>query len=259
MRAAPLALAVVIASLPSAARADRASCFDAPVKGQQLRRAGKLRAARDQFLACAQKTCPAEIVEDCARWSSEVELALPSIAVAARDAQGRDLPDATASIDGAATAPIGVRAIRLDPGPHSIVVRRADGVEGQRDVILREGEHDRPVVVTFGANGVLADVPVGSARPVPLAAWIVAGGGALAMVSFGVFGTLGLVSRSSNHCDVGCTAAEKSDVDTKFQIADVSLGIGVVALTVATVLYVLRPHQAQRTTGLMFWGTGGRF
>ena len=47
------------------AHADQAQCFSAPVEGQKLRQAGKLLAARERFLACAQKECPKEIVGDC--------------------------------------------------------------------------------------------------------------------------------------------------------------------------------------------------
>ena len=258
-RALATSVVLALASLALEARADQKTCFDAPVEGQQLRKAGKLHDAREKFLACAQKTCPTEIVDDCVKWASEVDAALPSVVVNARDAQGRDLDGATVSIDGGSFGPIGTRAIRLDPDKHRVTVRTAAGVEGSRDLTLREGEKERVVTLVFGARGILESTPP-SPRAVPTYVWIVGGIGAVATLSFAVFGTLGLITRSSAHCDTGCFESDKSVVDTEFLVADVSLATGVVALGVAAVLYFTRPHAPvaiQAST--RFVGIGGVF
>ena len=249
------------------AHADQAQCFSAPVEGQKLRQAGKLLAARERFLACAQKECPKEIVGDCAQWASEVERALPSIVVAARDGSGKDLVGARASVDGGAFAPLSERAMMVDPGKHSVVVRTSDGAEKGSDVVVQQGEHDRNIVVSFGGPVDSQGPPAtDDARPVPPIVWGLGAVGALGIVSFAVFGTLGVTARSDNHCDAGCSAADKSDVDSKLLFADVSLGVGVVALGVATVLYVMRPRAASaaarlemRPGGPGSVGLGGRF
>ena len=83
--------------------------------------------------------------------------------------------------------------------------------------------------------------PASSVRPIPVAAWVAGSVGALAVVSFGTFGALGVMDRATNHCDTGCTSDQKSAVDSKFLVANVSLGVGIVALAVATWLYFSRP------------------
>ena len=129
------------------ARAD--ACLDAPVQGQKLQRSGKLMAARDKFALCAQKACPGEIVRDCTGWMQDVSKAIPSVVAAARDSSGADVLDATLSIDGGAAAPIGTRAVELDPGPHHLVFHRSGAPDFVRDVVLHEGEKDRQIVATF--------------------------------------------------------------------------------------------------------------
>jgi len=242
------------------ARAD--ACMDAPVQGQKLQRSGKLMAARDKFALCAQKACPGEIVRDCTGWMQDVSKSIPSVVAAARDSSGADVLDATLSIDGGAAAPIGTRAVELDPGSHHLVFHRSGAPDFVRDVVLHEGEKDRQVVATFeGASpqAAAASPPAAStapestapARPIPVAAWIAGGVGAAALVTFGAFGTIGVVSRGSDHCDTGCSSSQKSGVDTDFLIADVSLAVGVVALGVATWFYLSREPVPAPVTAVL--------
>lgn len=243
----PLAVAaLLLAGKASAADA----CLDAPVQGQKLQRAGRLLAAREKFAACAQKACPAEIVRDCTGWMQDATRAMPSIVAAARDASGADVLDTTLSIDGSAAAPLGARAIELDPGLHHLLFHRPGAADVVRDVVLREGEKDRQILVTF-EEAASAPIPRPSAppvqapspspsRPVPASVWIAGGVGLAAMTTFGIVGALGVARRGDDHCDTGCSAPEKSAVDGEFLAADISLGVGVVALGIATWLYVAR-------------------
>jgi hypothetical protein len=222
------------------------ACLEAPVEGQRLERAGRLSAARALFETCSRNTCPAEIVEDCTRWARRVDEALPSVVVAARDAQGRDVVDAFVSIDGAPAVAVSARALALDPGTHRFVFRRNKSAPSERQVVLREGEKNREIVVTFaGADrpvDALSVATVSSVGATPPLFWIAGGVGVAAIASFAVFGALGVSERSSDDCGNGCTPAQKSSVDTKLRIADVSLGVGVVALGVATWMYLSRSH-----------------
>lgn len=240
-------VALATAGPPAIARADDAdACLQAPVEGQKLQREGKLLRARERFAACARQTCPAEIVQDCTRWTRQVEDALPSIVVAARDGAGRDVLDVRVAIDGEAPVPTTARALDLDPGAHKLVFSRDGSAPVDKDVFVREGEKNREVVATF-ANLVPAPPPpeppppVPFERPIPTAAWIVGGVGVLGVVSFTTFGILGVSERSSHHCDVGCATSDKEAVDTKFRVADVSLAVGVIALGIATWIFLARP------------------
>ncbi len=242
-----VAVAVIAAVASSSAVArgvgsDR--CLTAPVEGQKLHRAGKLLAARDRYASCSTTACPAEVVEDCMRWMRQVDDALPSVVVAARDPKGRDLTDVRVSIDGKDPTELSARALRLDPGPHIFVFQRTGSANQEQRAVLREGEKNREVLATFGAplDAVTSRLaPAASVRPVPLAAWVAGGVGVVALASFATFGTWGVLDRSSNHCDTGCSQDQKSAVDAKYVVADVSLGVAVVAAAVTTWLYLARP------------------
>lgn len=251
--------AFLVAIEPSARAQSADPCLDAPVDGQKLRKAGKLLDARTQFATCARETCPAEIVQRCSRWNEEVQAAIPSVVLAARDAQGHDLSDVTVSVDGAPGAALGTRGIDLDPGEHRFVFQHSGSPDVEQRVIVREGEKHREVVATFGSptsapvspvsgGASPAEPPSSGARPVPVLAWVFGGLGVAALASFGTFGALGVSERSTDHCDTACPSAQKSDVDTKFLIADVSLGVGVVSLAVATWLFLSRPSVATTST-----------
>ncbi len=239
-----VAVASAVGSSMSTARADGSDrCLSAPVEGQKLQKAGKLLDARDRFATCATNTCPAEVVENCMRWLRQVDDELPSVVVAARDPKGRDLTDVRVSVDGQPATDMSTRAVRLDPGQHTFVFRQSGSADQEQQVILRDGEKNRQVVATFG---VLPGAPMprlhpGTDRPIPAGAWVAGGLGAVGLVAFAVFGTLGVAQRAANHCDTGCAQAEASAVDSKYLVANVSLGLGVAALAVATVLYLARP------------------
>jgi len=228
------------------------TCMSAPVQGQQLQRAGKLLAARDRFTACARKNCPAEIVQDCTQWAQQVASALPSVVLAARDAAGNDLTDVRVAIDGQPDAGMTARAVELDPGKHRFFFRRQGSPDVEVDVLLREGEKDRPVGATFGVPAEppppapAAEEPRdASSRPVSVAAWIAGGIGALGFVGFGAFGAIGVSDRSASGCDTGCAPSPKNRVDTELRVADISLAVGVVGLGVATLLFLTRPSVTE--------------
>jgi hypothetical protein len=242
------AVAVAVSSgAPARAAGGSDACLAAPVEGQKLQRAGKLLDARDRFASCSLNTCPAEVVEDCMRWARQVDDALPSVVVAARDTKGKDLLDVRVSIDGKPPAEMSTRAVRLDPGSHTFVFQREGSADVKQQVMLREGEK-REVLATFGAppdtsspTTPATSTATVSERPVPVAAWLAGGVSGLALISFATFGTLGVMDRGTDHCDTGCPSDQKSGIDAKFLVADVSLGVGVVALAVAAWLYLSRP------------------
>jgi len=84
-------------------------------------------------------------------------------------------------------------------------------------------------------------MPVAIERPVPVAAWVVAGTSVAAFAFFGTFGALGVSERSADGCATGCPSAQKTEVDTKFVVADIALATGVVALGAAAWIYLARP------------------
>ncbi len=233
------ALLVALPAHPQAQPAGQDPCLSAPIDGQQQQRAGKLMQARASYLACSKRTCPKVIVQDCEHWLREVEDALPSVILAARDTAGHDLLDARVSVDGAPAAPVTALGIPLDPGQHVFVFQRDGSPPVQEVALLRAGEKNREITGIFKGPGMK---PVLTERPIPLSAWVAAGVGVASFAVFGTFGALGVSQRSSDGCATGCTADQKSSVDTKFVVADVGLGLGVAALGAAVVLYLARPE-----------------
>jgi hypothetical protein len=286
-RGAVLSLgAVVVVSLVpgAAARAESPDdpCFASPLEGQKLRRAGKLLDARQQFVTCSHRTCPAEIVRACVRWKGEVDAAIPSVVLAAQDAQGRDLTEVQVSIDGKPPADVSALAIELDPGTHQFVFERGSDPAVTRQAVLREGERNRPVVAAFPSRRVaLPEAPPAETapaqtapavarsvappatarpmvppaqeepkkeRPVPTGAWILAGAGTIALAGFAAFAGVGLSERANDHCGSGCTQSQFDRVTTDLRVADVSLAVGVVSLAAAAWLYLGRPTAKRSLT-----------
>jgi hypothetical protein len=213
-----LILAFVATSLfGRTVRAAEDACFAAAVEGQKLERAGKLLDARTRFVACGQSTCDATVIEKCQGWLGGVEKKIPSVSLALRDGDGRDIAATRATIDGA-------------------------DVE---TVIVREGEKGRVVLLHARAP---ADIPIGP-RDEPSRAMlygaITFGGVAVASGGvFAIFSAKGISDRSRFGCAVGCSPDHYQTVHHEFLGADIALGVAVGSLAVATTLFLIRPKSA---------------
>jgi hypothetical protein len=262
MKLAPSVLfsLLLACSVVTPARADDEACFRAAVEGQKLQRAGKLLDARERFVACAQRACDAAaVVDKCAGWLHEVEVALPSLTLAVLDAGGHDVIARAARIDDAdASAALGGRSIPLDPGPHRVTVEVA-GTTLTENVLVRQGEKDRSIVFHVPSAGLEA---VEARAPTPgrglLAGAIAAGGvAAISTVLFGVFGARGVSDRSTFGCATGCAADHYTSVHQDFVIADASLGVAIGSAVIMTVLFGVRaraladPPSAPRSSRIL--------
>lgn len=231
---------------------DREHCASAAEQAQQLRDEGKYRRAREQMLVCARDVCPAHIKADCGRWLTDLEPIAPTVVFGARDAKGADVLDVKVSMDG---QPIQERLdgkpVLVDSGEHTFKFEAKDGSVKEERVLLRAAEKARPIIVTFGS----AAAPL--AQPGPTApaqddrsqSWIVptaivGGIGVLALGSFAVFGLSGrgdVDDLEDSGCRPNCNKDDVDSARTKLIIADVSLGVGVVALGVAAYMFFTRP------------------
>ena len=239
---------------PAVASAGTKECIAAADDGRKLRDEGKLTAARDRFIACSAKACPGAVAKQCSTWLVEAEKDMPSIAFRALDVQGKETLDVKVSIDGAQVATaIEARAIPADPGEHVVKFERADGVSVEDKVLLRPGEKNRIIELSFQQKMPVSTTakPAAPAAPqapeesqalrVPLVAWIGLGVG----VAGGVMTAAFAVSANSDEshlratCAPRCDRADKSAIDTKVALANVGLGLGVVGLGVAVVTTIL--------------------
>jgi hypothetical protein len=216
----------------------RKTCHDAYEQGQRLRRAGKLIDARANLLICARDPCPATFQPECITWLAEVERALPSVVFRV---QGSDalLTDVKVSVDGRViTEKLDGREISVDPGEHTVQLEAAGFAPIVRHELFVEGEKAHPV--SFEPPTSPKTASPAPRRPVPWAAISVSGVGVLGTGSFAYFGITGLARREDvlNVCQQHCHPSDISFVREHFLIADVSLGVAVVAAGVSTYLWI---------------------
>lgn len=241
--AAPWATVLVVTAAarahadPPPAPSVRDTCADQAEDGQRVRDQGRLVAARSLFVACAQSSCPKIVAESCRAWLAEVEERLPSLVLAARSESGEDLSEVRVELDGAPLVSklTGAR-VPVDPGPHVLVFHHGGRVAEQR-LVVRDGERGRAVLVSFARAPASASVVK---RP---SGWPVVALGIGSVVSFaasGAFGLKGLVdyNRLSGSCSPSCSQDDVDSIRRSFLVSDVALGVGLVTLAAAAVLYL---------------------
>ena len=150
LTAAAASLAILAAAgnadAQTAASEVRASCIRASDDGQVARDGGKLRAARAAFLACSKPECPKTVRVDCNGWLEGVQKSLPTVVVTAVDDTGVAVTAARLWFDGEKILDhLTGTAVAVDPGEHMFYVEYGGGRLVEQRVIVREGEHDRPL------------------------------------------------------------------------------------------------------------------
>jgi hypothetical protein len=261
-----IAIAVLLAvSTARLARADdKHRCIAAADEAQQDRIDGKLRAAREQLLVCGRPECPPLVRSDCERWMTEVMALLPTIVVAVRDAQGRDVAAADVSIDGVVVAKgLDGKPIEVDPGMHTLRVESSvTGQALEQQLLVREGEKGRPVTLTLQAGeqqtpsptspaagnasgGTPAPIetrsPSTSASPWP---WILGATGIVALAA-GTALELSVDAQASSlagECNHSCQGSRVQPLIIEQQVlGPIAFGIGAVSLGAAAYLLFFHP------------------
>lgn len=246
-------LAIAVLMAPAVAIAgDKERCGSSYIDAQRLRRLGSLIQARAELEVCLQE-CSEAVQPDCAQWLDEVTRALPSVVVTVQRA-GTDVANAVVIVDGAPAANA-ARAVELDPGQHRIEVD-VEGARAARDVVLREGEKNRRVVIELerpSASTGLAPpaierpVPPTVERAAPRMPWLTIGAGTLGAAGLLTFASVGIYGNSRyadlEACRPRCDPKDVSSVRSTYAVADVALGVGIVALGVALVSYMAREER----------------
>ncbi len=227
----------------------KASCGDAYEGAQEARGKAALLSAREQLLICSRDQCPKFIRTDCAKWLEQVTSAIPSLVIAVQDPDGNDLPDVQLEIDGKTVTESLSLALDIDPGEHTLSVSVAGFEPMSQTVVLREGEQRRRVdfVMQRPASAEPARPAASTTAPdqistetagAPALAYILGGVGVVAMGGFAYFALTGRSQRSDleSSCSPNCSQSKIDEVDQSFLFADISLGVGVVSLGVATYL-----------------------
>jgi hypothetical protein len=233
--------------------AERAACADSYKNAQVQMRSGALRRARESLLVCVADKCPSVLQPDCMRWLTEVEAAMPTMAFAAKGADGKDVTDVRVTMDGQPLREsIDGKAVPVDPGTHMLRFEHGGETPIDQQIVVREGEKARVVTVSW-AKAAAAAEGGGDRGPAPksgsnTAAWVFGGLGAASLATFGVLGIHGMTRRSAleKDCFGSCSQDKIDSVKTEFAIADVALGVGIVSVGVATVLFLTGGSSEQR-------------
>jgi hypothetical protein len=243
------------ALVPGLAMADdKAACLDAAAKGQRLRGAHQLVEAREQMRACAAAQCPAVVQTDCARWLDEVEAALPTVVVAAKNGSGVDLFDVKVSVDGKLVASkLDGQGAAMNAGPHTFHFEGADGTSVDQQVMIKEGEKNQVVSVVLGASPAAAPGPAGLPATVPETApatssplrtvgWVLGGAGMVGLGVGAVFGLVAMSDKNAAHCvDNLCDPGKASGIKSAALVSDIGWIAGGVLLATGAGLVLFAP------------------
>jgi hypothetical protein len=142
-----VACLVGISSLTSAASAlDKQACYDMFESGQKQAKKGQMRDAIESFQACGRPECPNTVQPECVKNASELQRTVPTVTLSALDERGKDLFDVRILIDSKLVASkLDGKAIAIDPGRHVIRFEITGREPIQEEVLIREGEKNRPV------------------------------------------------------------------------------------------------------------------
>jgi hypothetical protein len=262
-------LASVVLSSVVALAADRDDCFNAAEATQKLKGEKKLSAAREQVLVCSRDVCPGVVRADCAKWLTEIDAAMPTVVIRARDESGHDLIEVRVLVDGVEVKPkLDGIAIPLDPGQHKLRYEPAGKPAVEDTILAVENEKGRVLRVDLRGGGQPATPPPIATPPRPTtragaspAPWIIGGAGVASLVVFGVLEIVaqGEYSDLKNGCGAtrSCTDSQVSGTQTKFVAAGITMGLGIAALAVAIPwLIVGATKKSEAKVAAAYWMTG---
>lgn len=226
------------------ARADVAACAAAAEHGQDLARAGKVTAAREELTRCASSDCPELIAHDCAGWLASAASRIATASLSVTDTRGDKLASAIVEMDGAPIDWTSPAPLRLDPGVHTFVVKNDGFGTAERRVEFADGS---TVAVNVSLTPLLAEPPHEESpqhhksKPLLFGALGTSGLAIAGFALFAGFGEAGLSEQSDlrGQCAPHCTTGQVDPVSSKFVLANVSAVVGVVAALGAGALWYL--------------------
>jgi hypothetical protein len=242
--------------------ADARECIRQHEAGIAAKDERKLVQAKPSFLACARDECPTAVREECTELLAQIERKVPSVVVVVKDENGRDLVDVRLLVDGKVVSQeLTGQAIELDPGKHEFRVEHARSGTLTERVLVVEGEKSRRVRFDFPRK----DPPkspeakkppaVRESRSIPVASYVLGGIGVLALGSFGYFALSGRAKENDlDVCSPKCDPAEVDVMRRRYLIADISLGVAVVAFGSA-VGVALIPSDDRKSATLRLSGS----
>jgi hypothetical protein len=224
------------------AQSAESSC-QAVEQTESMRAQGNYRAARSRLLECVNAQCGGDVRRRCAATLQKLDAATPSIVVRAEDENGNDVSDVSVSLgDEPLVTALDGMAIAVDPGEHRFVFRRPGHDAVVQTLEIRKGEKFRSIDVKIGtapaATPAAAEVEHQTEQPsrARLAASLTLFGvGAVGAAGFAWLGTKARShERVLESCKPECSDGSVDAVSKRYLLANVSLGVSVVSIGVAT-------------------------
>jgi hypothetical protein len=262
-----------------------AQCVAKQKQLQALEQSGQLRGARDAALECSLAACGELVAQQCRTRHQMLEQEIPSVVPTAVDEQGEPLVEVEVRVDGTlSTTHIDGQALALDPGLHEFAFSAKDRAPYVEKILVARGERNRrisavlrpgspdpgsssaapaaaaatkeePAAVVASSSAVPAAAAPVTAQPVRgtepsrhVSVWpyVVGGVGLAALGSSVAFATWGHTDfELLDRCAPDCKQESVDHVRHMYIAADISLGVGVVALGAATWLYLSSPRSAE--------------
>jgi hypothetical protein len=259
--ALPLLASVVLAPMTVHAQSSETAC-EAVEKTESLRNDGQYRKARALLLECVNAQCGGDVRRRCAATLQKLDAVTPSIVVRAEDPAHDDVTDVKVSLgDEVLVSSLDGMAIPVDPGEHHFVFTRPGNAPVSQTLTIAQGEKFRAIDVVIGSAppsapaqvSTAADAaPSGSSERLVASATLIG----LGVVSVASFAVIGISARSGeddlHDCAPECSEGRVDSVQTRYLLANVSLGVGVLALGAATWLLASAPSTdpvADRSAG----------
>ena len=249
--------ALVVLLVARVAAADGKQCVTDNNLGGEQRLSHHLLASRESYRAClADPECPAVVRTECEAALAELKRAIPTLLVSVLDRQRHDVVTATLQVDGRPVVVDG-SPLEMDPGSHQFLAT-GGGASTTLQVVAVENEANRAIEIMLAtppAEAALAwtnPTLVASERGSFVPSYVLGGIGVLGAASFAYFGLSGSSGYDDlQQCKPHCTRGAVSEVRTKYLLADVSLGVSVLALASAGYFLFRAEHaQSPRTSGL---------
>jgi hypothetical protein len=268
LRAQLASVAVVTSLHPTFAHADVKECIEHHSNGQLSRDESRFVEARARFVSCAEATCPDAIRAECSAFLSDLDRAMPTVVLAARDEQRRDVPGVRVELDGRPIeGALNGRAIPIDPGHHRFRFVTPDGRVQEIEAVALESVKGRPIEVRFAASPSPAPVPSpappttpAETSAAPIVAYVLGGVGVAALAGAAYFAWSGRSERQelSDTCSPRCTDGQVDPVRSKYLVADVLLALGVVSIGTGTYFYLSAPARTPAPVQSGGWFIGVR-
>jgi hypothetical protein len=251
-------LAPALVFSASAARAESRQCIEQHARAQDLRREGNLLQAKLMLAACSRdERCPSVVSAECTEMLEQLRPSIPSVVFAAVSPEGRDTVDVEVYVDGELRLQqLPLKAVEFNPGQYRFRFVAASGESIEQPLLLREGERNRRLVIDFRPPGGAPEPafpeeppeePPAEEPSSPTASYVLGGIGLASLGSFAFFAVQG--RRIQERCIPTCSDEEVDVIYRNYLVADISLGVGLVALTTATILYFTHDSTPARRNG----------